>query len=338
MTDGSIHDRANPRKNSKLSSVSDIAVLRARGCLSNAKTLFAHRGWDELPSDERGQRILDWGADQAYLASPTNPARYVRLWCRRWNPRLTKLELDEIVAATPGRNKHYTPDQSALVLEVGVRDREALRLWFLGADDDPCYEYRNKAEKAKAAARACKYRTLHSTGAKRGRPALQLSEEERNDHERMQGAKRSQTHRGRAKSGLPRGRPKSGKPELWQTAGASSKSAYYRSQKATATAQVCVDETQNASRKNASRHISNKGSVTEFSGTDFESHLDEYSGAPEAPQRLAPPVLHGVLHGEIILDLPDDVALRAPSVTVPPPMSHTERALAFVRKQMEGRI
>jgi hypothetical protein len=67
---------------------------------------------------------------------------------------------------------------------------------------------------------------------------------------------------------------------------------------------------------------------------DFESHLDECSGAPEAPQRLAPTILHG----EIILDLLDDVAFRAPSVTEPPLMCQTERALAFVKKQMEGRL
>jgi hypothetical protein len=204
MTDDSVHARANPRNNSKQNSASDLTVLLARGCLSNAKKWFAHRGWDELPPSERGQLILQWGADQAYLASPTNPSRYVRLWCRTWNPRLTRLELDKIVAYTAGHNKRYTPDQSAMVLEVGVRDREALRLWFFGANDDPDYEYRNKAKKAKAAARACKYRALHSTGAKRGRPALKLSEEERIDHERVQRANRSQAHRDRTKSGRPR--------------------------------------------------------------------------------------------------------------------------------------
>jgi hypothetical protein len=266
-----------------------------------------------LPQGIRGQRILSWGADHAYLASPANPTRFVRRWCRRWAPWLSETELAELVASTVDRNKRWSADQSAAVLEITVDDREALRFRFLGANDDPNYERRLAAQQAKAAASSRKYRAAHSTGAKRGRPALQLSEAERLEHTRAQGAKRAKKKRVRSKSGLPRGRPKSGKPEVWQAAGASSKSAYYRNSKKTATAQVQASGTQNASRKNASCHISkNIGPVTELSVTHFESHT-ENSRAPQAPRRLAPPC--EVLEGEIILDDGDDdsgVALRAP--------------------------
>jgi hypothetical protein len=68
------------------------------------------------------------------------------------------------------------------------------------------------------------------------------------------------------------------------------------------------------------------------------------SRAPKAPRRLAPPpdddvidvvslpiVVHReVLEGEIVVDRGVAVA--------PPPTSHTQRAMAFVRKQMEGRV
>jgi hypothetical protein len=64
-----------------------------------------------------------------------------------------------------------------MVLEITVRDREALQLWFFGADDDPAYERRNARKREKAAARARKSRAARSTGRPRSRPALDLSPE-----------------------------------------------------------------------------------------------------------------------------------------------------------------
>jgi hypothetical protein len=56
-------------------------------------------GWEVLPQGIRGQHILQWGADHAWLASPANPERGVRRWCRRW-ARLSDDALAEIVAST----------------------------------------------------------------------------------------------------------------------------------------------------------------------------------------------------------------------------------------------
>lgn len=149
-------------------------VMIARGRLANARKLFAHRGWDELPQNERGERILAWGADHAWVANPTNPKRSVRNWCRRWAPWLTHTELNDIVAEAMTSNKRWSGDHSAMVLEITVRDREALQLWFLGADDDPHFEHRLKLKRAKGAARARKFRAARSTGRPRGRPKREM--------------------------------------------------------------------------------------------------------------------------------------------------------------------
>ncbi|NOJ43303.1 hypothetical protein [Bradyrhizobium australiense] len=175
-------------------------VIRARGRLANAKTWFAHRGWDVLPDNERGRRILQWGADHAWLAGPANPKRSVRSWCLRWAPWLTDAELNQLVRETEARDKRWTNDQSATVLEIGVRDREALRLWFFGADDDPNYQRRQELKRAKDAARKRKSRVAHNTGRPRGRPPLDLSPEELAARKREQAAERQRRRRASRKN------------------------------------------------------------------------------------------------------------------------------------------
>src|SRR5258705_5463443 len=145
-------------------------ALLARGRLKDAKRWFTDRGWDVLPQGLRGQAILKWGADQAFLASPDNPKRSVRRWCRRWAPWLTANELDELVAGTDHSNKRWSADQCAITLEITVRDRTALRLRFLGACDDPNYETRLAVKREKRAARNRVYRAARATGRNRGRP------------------------------------------------------------------------------------------------------------------------------------------------------------------------
>jgi hypothetical protein len=71
-----------------------LFAIRAIRRLSDTKTIFADRQWPVLPQGIRGQRILRWGADQAYVGCPANPERSVRRWCRKWPPRA---DLDEIV-------------------------------------------------------------------------------------------------------------------------------------------------------------------------------------------------------------------------------------------------
>ena len=197
-----------------------------------------------LPQGIRGRRILAWGATQAWLAGPADPKASVRRWCRRWAPRLKAAELDKIVADTKISNKRWSADQSATVLGITVRDRAALGFRHLGACDDPDYSSRHATTREKAAARARKSRAARSIpGAKRGRPTLELSQEDRLARSRKQDAERARRHR--------------------------------------------------ASRKNASRHIIDIDSVTEFSVTDD---------------------MHSLVPNEIVATMPPAIAV----VTAPP--------------------
>lgn len=154
-------------------------ALLARCRLKEAKTIVANRGWEQLPQGKRGQSILRWGADHARLASPANPKRSVRRWCRCWAPWLSDAELSEIVTATETSNKRWSADQCAVVLEISVTDRTRLRLRHIGADNDPFYVARHDIKRTKAAARSRRYRAKHRTGGKTGRPTLELSADER---------------------------------------------------------------------------------------------------------------------------------------------------------------
>jgi hypothetical protein len=167
--------------------------MRAIGRLSDAKKIFADRQWAVLPQGIRGQRILRWSADQAYVACPANPERSVRRWCRKWAPWLKPAELDQIVAYTKTSNKRWSDDESAMTLQISVADRQRLHLRFIGADNDPSYEIRDALQRKKDAGYSRTYRAKHSTGR-------------------------------------PRGRPKS--VPAWVAAGASSKATYYRNLKA----------------------------------------------------------------------------------------------------------
>jgi hypothetical protein len=146
-------------------------ALLARGRLSDARKWFAHRGWQVLPKSIRGQRILRWGADHAWLAAQTDQKRKgsVRNWCRRWAPTLKDAELDQIVADTVNSNKRWSADQSATVLGITVRDRITHGFRFMGAMDDPNYEKRQAMKAEKHAARSRRYRAAHKGGAN-GRP------------------------------------------------------------------------------------------------------------------------------------------------------------------------
>ncbi|HEY0846727.1 MAG TPA: hypothetical protein VGE12_15250, partial [Noviherbaspirillum sp.] len=170
-------------------------VIIARGRLADAKKVFTHRGWDVLPQGHRGHVILRWAADHAFLASPDNPMRSVRNWCRRWAPWLTGAELDALLEGVKHSNKRWSPDQCAVTLEITVSDRNTLGLRFIGAEDDPDYLIRNAARRAKNAAANRRYRAAHSTGRKRGRPALQMSPEERQAHDRKLAAERKRRSR-----------------------------------------------------------------------------------------------------------------------------------------------
>jgi hypothetical protein len=148
----------------------DKWTMIARGRLADARRWFDILGWEQLPQSQRGRNILRWGSDHAWMANPAHPKRSVRNWCSCWDRTLTVSELDQIVADTGHSNKRWTPDQSATILGIGVRDRAAHRLWFNGADDDLNYDIRRETQREKNAARKRKSRAKYSTGAKPGRP------------------------------------------------------------------------------------------------------------------------------------------------------------------------
>ena len=69
-----IHDCANPRNDD------DYAII-ARTRLKDLRIWFKRNGWDELPQGERPGR-LQWIADHAWVAYPTNPKPAIRRRCR----------------------------------------------------------------------------------------------------------------------------------------------------------------------------------------------------------------------------------------------------------------
>jgi len=110
----------------------EAPVVIARGRLADARKVFDSRGWEVLPQGKRGQKILRWGANHAFLARPANPERSVHNWCSKWAPWLfidtprARAELAELLACVKTSNKRYSADQCAAVLEITVSDRQGL--------------------------------------------------------------------------------------------------------------------------------------------------------------------------------------------------------------------
>ncbi|MBR0910804.1 hypothetical protein [Bradyrhizobium japonicum] len=175
-------------------------TLFACGRLADAKRIFATRGWDVLPQGRRGQAILRWAADHAFLASPANPMRSVRNWSRKWAPWCIGAEFEDLLDYVKTSNKRWSHDDSAIVFGITVADRQSFRLRFFGACDDPTYEIRLGIKREKAAARARKHRAAHSAGRKGGRPALDLPPEEKRARRLAQEAARKRTARASAKT------------------------------------------------------------------------------------------------------------------------------------------
>lgn len=201
MTKHNVQRAAAPRKSPSASDkISDADRVMFAICrLANGRTWFEDRGWKVLPQNERGHRILEWGAFHAHVASPANPERSVRRWCRRWAPWLTAADLAFLVVQTADavdRGAKWSHDESAVTLCIGWRDRERLRLWHVGANDDPDYEHRNALALEKDAARKRRSRAERAT-AGRGRPGLGLSEQEMAERRRAQNAERSRAARAR---------------------------------------------------------------------------------------------------------------------------------------------
>jgi hypothetical protein len=216
-------------------------VIRARGSLKEARRWFAIRGWDVLPKSDRGEAILKWAADQAYLAAPAHPMRSVIKWCKR-HARLNDEELDKIIEYVRTSNKRWSPDQSAATLEVTMRDRMTHGFRFIGAEDDPHYDIRNAVKREKNAARNRRYRAARATGRKPGRP-------------------------------------KSADVPAWKAAGFNSKATYHRHKARGLETEIRLGKSlkvlNSRETKNARRHISkNIGSVTQL-----KSHVSRMPAA-----------------------------------------------------------
>ncbi|QIG94410.1 hypothetical protein [Bradyrhizobium sp. 6(2017)] len=184
----------------------DTHAIRAAGRLSDARKVFADRGWKALPCNTRGRRILRWGADHAWLANPNNPKRGVRNWCRKW-ARLKPAELDQLIVDTEVRFKRgacrWSDDESAVTLEITVTDRTRLGLRFIGACNDLSYEIRLGIRREKNAACQRRRRAEKSTGRPRGRPALNLSPEEKKARSNAKAAERMRNMRALRKNASP---------------------------------------------------------------------------------------------------------------------------------------
>jgi hypothetical protein len=187
------------------------SVIAARSLLKEAREIIVpDRGWQHLPQTERGMRILRWGADMAALGWPADPKAAVIRWCSFAAPWLSDADLDAIVARTETSNKRYSPDDSARVLEITVADKVRLNLRQCGANDDPFYVVRNRIKLEKDAARKREYRAKKPSTGKRGRPALDLSPEERLARLRAQKADYAKRRRVENKSVTPQDRVCSG--------------------------------------------------------------------------------------------------------------------------------
>jgi hypothetical protein len=199
------------------------------------------------------------------------------------------------------------------VLEITARDREALRFRFLGANDDPNYEIRLGITQKKAAERSRRYRAAHSTGRRRGRPGL--SQEEK--RERKTAKRRSDGVVPRAEYLAAHSKSRT---EPWKALNMS-KAKYYRLGLHTApeVRQVCPEI--------ASRDISNNRKRDGISVPHLSQPVDQ-ARAPQARGHLPIVVRGEVLEGEIVVD--SGVGLR------PPPPTHLERAIAYVRRQQQA--
>ncbi|MBR0760708.1 hypothetical protein [Bradyrhizobium japonicum] len=179
-------------------------VVRALGMLAEARRWFEHKGWETLPNNRRGWLIVQWGAEVAWQGNPGNPERGARAWCCKWQPLLklkqNKAKLDHIIAEASRTKTLWAPDIGGAILEITVSDLATLGFRFLGAYDDQNYVSRNAIRKAKNAACQRRRRAANSSGRKRGRPALNLSPEEKRTRRLAQEAKRKRLARASAKN------------------------------------------------------------------------------------------------------------------------------------------
>jgi hypothetical protein len=137
-----------------------VGALIARCRLKEARIWLEDQGLKHLPDNERGIRIVRWGADQAWCAAPKNPQVSVRRWCHKWAPWLTRSELDAMVIRTATSNKRWSIDQCAIVLEVSLEDHMRLKLRHIGANDDPSYDLRRELKLIDDRARQAKKRLV----------------------------------------------------------------------------------------------------------------------------------------------------------------------------------
>jgi hypothetical protein len=178
----------------------DKTVLIARGRLKKARGWLDHPRRRVRPKSRRGISILGWVADHARLAYPANPEGAVRRCCCQFASELTEPELDEIVVTSEGSNKTWTPDQCAMVLGISFDDNLEIGFRFIGCDDDLNYDRRRKRDTDKGKQYSRTYRASKGASTKRGRPPLDLSEEEMVARRKAQAVDRKRAERLRKKA------------------------------------------------------------------------------------------------------------------------------------------
>jgi hypothetical protein len=191
------------------------SLMFARGRLLDLPKVFLHRGWHVagMPKNDRAYRILRCLADHVWIAKQHHEEIEIRFdiirhLCVKFAPWMTPAELQQIVDDTPKSNKRWTNDQVARVLELtALEAAEIGGLRFLGACDDDDRIIRDAIKRAKTAERNRRYRASRRTGAQRGRPSSNLSDEERVKLKKAQNAERNRRYRAAHSSGRKPGRP-----------------------------------------------------------------------------------------------------------------------------------
>jgi hypothetical protein len=187
MTIDIVQESSNPRKLDY--------TMKARSILKNLRIWLKVKGWEILLKDKRRHSRLRWLADHACLANPKNQKAAVRRECLKVAPDLSDDEVDDLIAYTKASNKRWTPDQSAAVWDIGFLHRERHRLWHFGAFDDINYERRIDLNLEKEAARKRNARAARSSSRPRGRPRLNMTADERREHDKALATKRQQKRR-----------------------------------------------------------------------------------------------------------------------------------------------
>jgi hypothetical protein len=223
--------------------------------------------------------------------------------CQRWAPHVSSDEATEIVRHVhAGSSKLVADDVLGKALRLTYADRDRLKIRAIGCLDA------DKALRKK------------------------LAKARRRERDRLRAAEKRKANGATPRSVYEASSLSKTKP--WEAEGISRRT-YERRRKKAAVRTGDIDASASPHLADVDASASPHPCINMGRRTCVSAPLDlkpePQRRAPQASRRKALPVLDG----EIILDRPGDVACRAP-----PPTSHTQRAMAFVRRKMmmEGRV